>query len=72
MVNQGKEMFDMDNGFLTINEVSEKLNVSPSWVYKKCKARIMPHVRIGGMLRFVGKDVDAWIVAHKVKGCMKV
>jgi hypothetical protein len=24
------------------------------------------------MLRFVGKDVDAWIVAHKVKGCMKV
>ena len=32
----------MDNGFLTINEVSEKLNVSPSWVYKKCKAGIMP------------------------------
>ena len=27
----------MDNGFLTINEVSEKLKVSSSWIYKKCK-----------------------------------
>jgi len=62
----------MDNGFLTINEVAEKMKVSSSWVYKKCKAGIMPHVRIGGMLRFVEKDVESWIAAHKVKGCLKV
>ena len=62
----------MDNGFLTINDVADKLSVSPSWIYKKCKAGIMPHVRIGGMLRFVEKDLDAWIAAHKVKGCLKV
>ena len=62
----------MNNGFLTIGEVAEKMKVSPSWIYKKCKAGIMPHVRIGGMLRFVDKDVEAWIVAHKVKGCMKM
>jgi excisionase family DNA binding protein len=62
----------MDNGFLTIGEVAEKMKVSPSWIYKKCKAGVMPHVRIGGMLRFVGRDVESWISAHKVKGCMKV
>ncbi len=62
----------MDNGFLTINDVADKLRVSPSWIYKKCKAGIMPHVRIGGMLRFVERDVDTWVAAHKVKGCLKV
>jgi excisionase family DNA binding protein len=64
-------MFEMDNGFLTINEVSEKLKVSSSWIYKKCRAGIVPHVRIGGMLRFIEKDVDAWVAGHKVKGCLK-
>lgn len=62
----------MNNGFLTIGEVAKKMSVSQSWVYKKCKAGIMPHVRIGGMLRFIDKDVEVWINAHKVKGCLKV
>ena len=62
----------MDNGFLTISEVAKKLKVSPSWVYKKCKAGIMPHVRIGNMLRFVEKDVEQWVNAHKIKGALKV
>ena len=67
-----KEMVKVDNGFLTIGEVAERLKVSPSWIYKKCKAGIIPHVRIGGMVRFVDRDVDAWVNAHKVKGCLKV
>ncbi len=62
----------MDSGFLTINDVAEKLNVSESWIYKKCKAGIMPQVRICGMLRFIEKDVEAWVAAHRVKGCLKV
>ena len=67
-----KEMVKVDNGFLTIGEVAERLKVSPSWIYKKCKAGIIPHVRIGGMVRFVDRDIDAWVTAHKVKGCLKV
>ena len=67
-----KEMVKVDNGFLTIGEVAERLKVSPSWIYKKCKAGIIPHVRIGGMVRFVDRDVDAWVNAHKVEGCLKV
>ena len=67
-----KEMVKVDNGFLTIGEVAERLKVSPSWIYKKCKAGIIPHVRIGGLVRFVDRDVDAWVNAHKVKGCLKV
>ena len=62
----------MDNGFLTISEVAKKLKVSSSWVYKKCKAGIMPHVRIGNMLRFVERDVEQWVNAHKIKGALKV
>lgn len=60
------------NGCLTIAEVAAKLQVSKSWVYKKAKAGIIPHIRIGNMVRFVGKDVEAWIAKHKVNGSLKV
>jgi excisionase family DNA binding protein len=65
-------MVKVDNGFLTISEVAKKLRVSTSWVYKKCKGGVMPHVRMGGVLRFAEKDVEQWVNAHKVKGCLKV
>ena len=59
------------NGCITIAEVAAKLRVSRSWVYKKAKAGIIPHIRIGNMMRFFGKDIDAWVAGHKVKGCLK-
>jgi len=62
----------MERQTLKVNDVAKKMNTSNSWVYKKAKAGIMPHVRIGGMLRFVEKDLEAWINAHKVNGCLKV
>ena len=62
----------MERQTLKVNDVAKKMNASNSWVYKKAKAGIMPHVRIGGMLRFVEKDLEAWINAHKVNGCLKV
>ncbi len=60
------------DGILTVDEVASKFRVSESWIYKKCKAGIIPHVRIGAVLRFVEKDVDAWFAAHKIRGCLKV
>lgn len=49
----------MERQTLKVNDVAKKMNTSNSWVYKKAKAGIMPHVRIGGMLRFVEKDLEA-------------
>lgn len=62
----------METEILIIHDVAKRMNTSKSWVYRKAKAGIIPHVRIGGMIRFIEKDIEAWINAHKVKGCLKV
>jgi len=60
------------NGYLTIGEVAKRMKVSQSWVYKKAKAKVIPHVRIGSVIRFVEKDIEEWINKHKISGCLKV
>lgn len=62
----------METEILTIHDVAKRMNVSKSWIYRKAKAGIIPHVRIGRTIRFIEKDLEAWINAHKVKGCLKV
>lgn len=62
----------MDNGFMKIQEVAKKLRVSTSWVYKKCKAGIIPHIRIGNMVRFNRDEVEQWINGHKINGKLKI
>jgi excisionase family DNA binding protein len=60
------------NGYLTVADVAKRMKVSRSWVYKKANAGVIPHVRIGAVIRFVEKDIETWINAHKVNGCLKV
>jgi excisionase family DNA binding protein len=62
----------LETEILTIHDVAKRMNVSKSWIYRKAKAGIIPHVRIGRTIRFIEKDLEAWINAHKVKGCLKV
>lgn len=62
----------MDNIYLTAKQVAEILQVSESWLYRKCKARIVPHVKIGSVTRFLQKDIDEWVESHRIKGCQKI
>jgi len=61
-----------NNAYLTVEDVAKRMRVSRSWVYKKAHAGVIPHVRIGAVIRFVEKDIETWINAHKVNGCLKV
>ncbi len=38
------------------NDVARYLKVSRSWVYHRAEAGLLPHLRVGGLLRF---DADA-------------
>jgi len=58
--------------YLTAKQVAEKLGVSTSWILRKAKSGIAPHIRIGGVIRFSQRDVEAWVQAHKIKGTLKV
>jgi excisionase family DNA binding protein len=60
------------DSILTLKQVAEMLQVSEGWLYKKARAKIIPHIRIGGMIRFTKMDIDDWMDAHKYKGCLKV
>ena len=58
--------------WLTARQVSDMIGVSSSWVLRKAKCGIAPHVRIGGVIRFSEKDIETWIKAHGIKGALKV
>ncbi len=34
------------------NQAAEFMNVSRSWVYQRAEAGLLPHVRLGGLVRF--------------------
>jgi excisionase family DNA binding protein len=48
---------------MTIREVAKKLGVSENWVYSHLRVRkpLVPHVRLGGNIRFRESDIDRWI-----------
>lgn len=40
------------DGLWDANDVAEYLKVSRSWVYHRAESGQLPHVRVGGLLRF--------------------
>jgi excisionase family DNA binding protein len=55
----------VDNGLWTVAEVAAFLKVSRSWVYHRLESGLLPHIRVGGLVRF---DPGA-IRAHLSAGC---
>ena len=45
--------------YLTIQQVADYLSIKPSSLYSKIAE--IPHYRIGRLLRFRKKEIDAWI-----------
>lgn len=51
---------------LTPQEVAQWVGVSISWVYDHTKRAdpILPHLRLGGTLRFRRSDIEAWLASQ--------
>lgn len=50
---------------LTADEAARLLHVPRSTLYELVRSRGLPHVRIGDRaLRFVRRDLEAWIASH--------
>lgn len=62
----------MEDKLLTLKEVAERLKVSQSWVYRKRRAGILPHIQIGRTTRVREKALDQWILDHETKGALKI
>jgi excisionase family DNA binding protein len=56
---------DRQERYLTINEVSQYLNVKACTVYSWVKRGEIPHYRLGKLLRFKRGDVDNWMESQR-------
>lgn len=62
----------MSETWLKAKDVAGKIDVSTSWVLRKARCGIVPHVRIGGVIRFSEREIEAWMKEHGIKGVLKV
>ena len=58
----------MSSALLTADEVSRRLRVPASWVYRAARAGDLPSVQCGRYRRFDEGDVERWINARKGRG----
>ena len=56
------------NQFLSINDLSKYLGIKPKTLYSWVAKGILPHYRIGGLIRCKRKDVDQWVEACRRNG----
>ena len=56
------------NPFLSINDLSKYLGIKPKTLYSWVAKGILPHYRIGGLIRFKRKDIDRWVEACRRNG----
>jgi excisionase family DNA binding protein len=55
----------LDEGLLTIEELSAYLNIKVSSLYAKAERNEIPVYKIGNLLRFRKSEVDAWLQTVK-------
>lgn len=48
-------------GILTIKEVADYLKVTERTIYRLSQAKKIPSFKVGGMWRYLRKDIDVWI-----------
>ena len=50
---------------LIVNELSEWLQVKRSTIYLWAEQGMIPHVKLGRLLRFDPDEIEAWLQAHR-------
>ena len=54
--------------FLTIDDVCGFLSVKKSFIYSLVESGVIPHYRIGKLIRFKQSDVNTWMENHRREG----
>jgi excisionase family DNA binding protein len=50
---------------LTFEEARSHLRVSATTLYRLCEQRRIPYLKVGGLLRFERKSLEAWLESQK-------
>lgn len=52
---------------LTPTELAEYLTVKVSTIYSWTHQKLIPHVKVGRLLRFRKLDIQEWVATHQIK-----
>ena len=51
-----------DNRFLNVQELTEYIHMSESYVYKKVSKNQIPHIKLGTRTLFERNQIDNWVI----------
>ena len=54
------------NDIMGVPELCKYLDMSKRWVYDRVNDKSIPHMKIGGVLKFEKKDIDKWLETFRV------
>ncbi|MDD5679935.1 MAG: helix-turn-helix domain-containing protein [Candidatus Omnitrophica bacterium] len=57
----------MQSALIDKNKIAEYLGVKPSTIYAWVNQKRLPYIKVGRLLKFDIRDIDAWIQEHKVE-----
>lgn len=49
---------------LSTEAVADLLGVSKKWIYDRAKDNVIPHYKVGGLLRFDTEEINQWLEVH--------
>lgn len=55
------------DALLTTQEICELLRVPKTYIYWLTHSRRIPHIKLGGHLRFRRSDIDMWLESQEVR-----
>lgn len=58
----------MITSLLTVKEVSEKLRVKPSTIYAWAEQKLIPCIKLNGVLRFEEAEILNWLASSRRSG----
>ena len=55
----------MDSDFLNIQDLSQLLRIKPSTLYSMVEKKMIPHYKVGRMVRFKRCEIDQWMEGNR-------
>jgi excisionase family DNA binding protein len=49
--------------FLNVQELTEYIRMSPSYVYKMVSKNSIPHIKLGTRTLFERNQIDSWVIS---------
>jgi len=56
------------NSLLTVPELSQLLKISKDTIYRWVHEGYLPHLKMGGAVRFKERDIEVWLAKRANKG----